>query len=271
MHSNKSSPLTDIELKEAFAFYAEIFNSDDAKNKFSAASTMLFQLDKYLKNKIEGLDTFPILAVLEEYAHIQNGRQAKFIKPDNNEYKQTPISSEELKNEYDKLKEVFLGTDSEAKYDAASNMMMLITRYLGNNIQSLDVYPITMVLAEFARISEGGEAEFLKSHKDDDEVKKKGGKPIVPLHHVHDASIVSSVDILAKNGYSVAGAIRFVASELGRKESQIDNLRSNFNRRQKNPQAKEFKRVQSNLEFLSEVDAKIHVLALLKMVKLGTN
>ena len=89
MHNNQCSPLTDTELKEAFSFYAEIFNSVDAKKKFSAASTMLFQLDKYLKNKIEGLDTFPILAVLEEYAHIQNGRQAKFIKPDNNEYKQT--------------------------------------------------------------------------------------------------------------------------------------------------------------------------------------
>ncbi len=31
MHSNKSPPLTDKELKEAFAFYAEIFNSDDAE------------------------------------------------------------------------------------------------------------------------------------------------------------------------------------------------------------------------------------------------
>ena len=182
-----------------------------------------------------------------------------------------PISAEELKNEFDKIKQVFLSADSEAKYNAAAKMIVLITRYLGNNIQSLDVYPITMVLAEFARISEGGEAEFLKSYKKKDEVENKGGRPIVPLHHIHAASIVSSVDILAKNGYSVAEAIRIVASELGQKESQIDNLRSNFNWRNKHPDAKEFKRVQSNLDFLSEVDAKIHVLALLKMVKLGTD
>ena len=176
-----------------------------------------------------------------------------------------PISAEELKNELDKIKQVFLSADSEAKFNAAVNMMVLITRYLGNNIQSLDVYPITMVLAEFARISEGGEAEFLKPYKNE------GGRPIVPLHHMHAASIVASVDILAKNGYSVAAAIRFVASELGRKASQIDTLRSNFNRRQKNSDAEEFKRVQSKLEFFSEVDAKKHVLALLKMVKLGTD
>ena len=176
-----------------------------------------------------------------------------------------PISAAELKNEFDKLKEVFLGTDSQAKYDAASNMMVLMSRFLSNHIQSLDVYPITMVLAEYERIFEGGEAEFLKSYKNE------GGRPIVPLHHMHAASIVASVDILAKNGYSVAEAIRIVASELGQKESQIDNLRSNFNWRNKHPDAKEFKRVQSNLDFLSEVDAKIHVLALLKMVKLGTD
>ncbi len=63
-----------------------------------------------------------------------------------------PISAEELKNEFDKLKEVFLGTDSEAKFDAASNMMVLMSRFLSNNIHALDVYPITMVLAEFERI-----------------------------------------------------------------------------------------------------------------------
>lgn len=73
-----------------------------------------------------------------------------------------PISAEELKNEFDKIKQVFLSADSEAKYNAAAKMIVLITRYLGNNIQSLDVYPITMVLEEFARISEGGEGRVFK-------------------------------------------------------------------------------------------------------------
>jgi len=181
-----------------------------------------------------------------------------------------PISAEELKNEFDKIKQVFLSADSEAKYNAAAKMIVLITRYLGNNIQSLDVYPITMVLAEFARISEGGKADFLKSYKDD-EVENKGGRPIVPLHHMHAASIVASVDILAKNGYSFAEAIRFVASELGRNQAQIEQLRSDFNRRDMLAEAEEFKRLQSNLEFFSEVDAKKHVLAMLVIVKAGIN
>lgn len=180
-----------------------------------------------------------------------------------------PISAEELKNEFDKIKQVFISADSKAKYDAASKMMVLISRFLSNHIQSLDIYPITMVLAEFTRISEGGEAEFLKSYKNQDEVENKGGRPIVPLNHMHAASIVASVNILAKNGYTVAAAERFVASELGQKVAQINTLRTNFNRRKKYPDAEEFKRVQSNLEFFSEVDAKKHVLALLQMVKFG--
>ena len=80
MHNNESPPLTDKELKEAFAFYAEIFKADDAEKKFFAASTMLLQLDGYLRNKIEGLDTSSILAVFAEYAYIQNGGEAEFIK-----------------------------------------------------------------------------------------------------------------------------------------------------------------------------------------------
>lgn len=78
---------------------------------------------------------------------------------------------------------------------------------------------------------------------------------------------MASIDILAKNGCSLAEAVRFVAKKLGREAHKIENLRSDFNRRQMIPEIENFKRQQSSLNFLSEKDAKIHVQALLAMVK----
>ena len=57
-----------------------------------------------------------------------------------------PISADELQIEFDRLKEVFRGDNSSAKFDASKDMMLLISRYLSNNIQSIDVEPITTVL-----------------------------------------------------------------------------------------------------------------------------
>ena len=108
-----------------------------------------------------------------------------------------PISADELQIEFDRLKEVFRGDNSFAKFDASAEMMVLISRYLSNNIQSIDVEPITTVLEEYARIANGGKPEFIKSQK------SAGGHPSDPGKQMNSASIVSSIDILAKNGYSV--------------------------------------------------------------------
>ncbi len=172
-----------------------------------------------------------------------------------------PISADELQIEFNRLKEVFRGDDSFAKFDASAEMMVLISRYLSNNIQSIDVEPITTVLEEYARIANGGKPEFIKSQK------SGGGRPSDPSNQMHSASIVASIDILAKNGYSVSEAIRFVAEELGRKERTVKQLRSDFNRRQMLPEIKNFKRQQSSFIFVTDNDAKIHVLTLLAMVK----
>ena len=180
-----------------------------------------------------------------------------FAKMDNN----PPISADELQIEFDRLKEVFRGDNSFAKFDASTDMMRLISRYLSHNVESIDVEPITTVLGEYARIANGGEPEFIKSQK------SGGGRPSNPVSQIHSASIVASVDILAKNGYSVSEATRFVAEELGRKERTVKQLRSDFNRRQMLPEIENFKRQQSSFIFASEKDAKIHVLALLAMVK----
>ena len=58
-----------------------------------------------------------------------------FAKMDNN----PPISADELQIEFDRLKEVFRGDNSFAKFEASAEMMVLISRYLSNNIQSIDV------------------------------------------------------------------------------------------------------------------------------------
>ncbi|MEK9569479.1 MAG: hypothetical protein VW124_10750 [Paracoccaceae bacterium] len=73
-----------------------------------------------------------------------------------------PISADELKVEFDKLKEVFRGDNSSAKFDASADMMVLISRYLSNNIQSIDIEPITIGLGEYARIANGRKPEFIK-------------------------------------------------------------------------------------------------------------
>ena len=83
-----------------------------------------------------------------------------------------PISADELKVEFDKLKEVFRGDNSSAKFGASADMMVLISRYLSNNIQSIDVEPIMTVLEEYARIANGGEPEFIKSQKSTKKQKK---------------------------------------------------------------------------------------------------
>lgn len=175
-----------------------------------------------------------------------------------------PISADELKAEFDKLKEIFLSHSTDAKFNAASEMMVLISRYLSHNIHSIDVYPITTVLAEYARIAEGGKAEFIKSQKEG------GERPIDPSHHMNITSMVSAVDILAKYGHSVSEAIELVARVLGLKEKQVEQYRSDFNRRHMLEEAKEFKRQQTSFVFASEHDAKNYALTLLAMVKANT-
>ena len=77
---DESPSFTERELKAAFDYYSEIFNSDDVEKKMAAASTMLFQLEKFLRDRINGLDTSPIISLLEEFAQIEKGNEPKFIK-----------------------------------------------------------------------------------------------------------------------------------------------------------------------------------------------
>ena len=172
-----------------------------------------------------------------------------------------PISASELKVEFDKLKKVFYGDSPSDKIDATGDMLALITRYLGNNIPSFDAKPISIVLEEIAHIRNGGEPDFIKSEK------TEGGRPKDVVNQMKTASIVVAIDIMSKNGCTVAESIGFVAKKLGYTAAQIKQLRADFNRRKMLPAVEEFKRKQTSIHYDSDTDVLAHVTTLLKQAK----
>ena len=108
--------------------------------------------------------------------------------------------------------------------------MVLISRYISNQVPSINITPITVLLSEYTRIENSGVPEFLKSEG------TGGGRPKNLPNQMKPASIVISIDILAKNGYSVVDAIRQMAEKLRRQDKQIKQLRADFDRRKMLPE-----------------------------------
>ena len=72
--------LTDDEIREAFAKFADDLRSADPQHQITSAKTMLNVMNDYLHQNIERLDTTAILLFLEELNNIGNGNKARFIK-----------------------------------------------------------------------------------------------------------------------------------------------------------------------------------------------
>ena len=72
--------LTDEDIKEAFANFAEGLRAEDSEHQLTSAKTMLNLMSDYLHQNVEGLDTTAILILLEEMNNISNGNEARFIK-----------------------------------------------------------------------------------------------------------------------------------------------------------------------------------------------
>ena len=72
--------LTDEDIKEAFANFAEGLRAEDPVHQLASAGMMLHLINDYLHQNIEGLDTTAILILLEEMNNISNGNKARFIK-----------------------------------------------------------------------------------------------------------------------------------------------------------------------------------------------
>ena len=172
-----------------------------------------------------------------------------------------PISANELKIEFGKLKKAFNSDSPSDKIDATADMLVLVSRYLGNNIPSFDATPISIVLGEIAHIRNCGEPDFIKSEK------TEGGRPKDVVNQMKTASIVVAIDIMSRNGCTVAESIGFVAKKLGYKEAQIQQLRADFNRRKMLSDVEEFKKEQSSIDYNYDTDVMAHVLNLLNQAK----
>ena len=173
------------------------------------------------------------------------------------------ISNDELKERFDYFSSVFKSDDATDKFGASANMLLLLSNYLSQRIDDFNVYPFTAVLQEFALIDNGNEPTFIKPEE------SKKGRPQNSTVQINTASIIAAVDILSGNGYSVTGAITYAANYLGLKESQVEDMRSNFNRRPKLEEAKNLKRDAAKRVFPSQEAAKDFANSLLELAKIS--
>ena len=61
------------------------------------------------------------------------------------------MTPDELRTKFDDYRELFLTGDSDTKLIAANDMLAAISRYLYEHVDNIDVWPITMVMAEYAK------------------------------------------------------------------------------------------------------------------------
>ena len=166
------------------------------------------------------------------------------------------MTPDELRTKFDDYREQFLTGDSEAKLFAANDMLATISRYLYEHVDNIDVWPITLVMAEYAKIGAGGSPEFLKS------TEPKGGRPINQKKSINDTSLAVAVEIIAKHGHSVSEALEFVADQSWLNVHQLRQLKKDLSAGRKWSKAKDWYFQQLNLEF-APGEASNYVAALL--------
>lgn len=168
-----------------------------------------------------------------------------------------PITEEELRHEFSALGEIFRSAGDVDKFGASAKMMRLISRYLSSNVEGIDVSPITLLLAEYAKIQEGRKPDFIKP------AAKIVGKNFDPKKNMYIASISAAVTILKNNGYTVNRALIIVANLAEKSPKQIDQLRKDFSRREVWPDSRKFFIEQINLKFDSTEHAENHAKSLI--------
>ena len=172
---------------------------------------------------------------------------------------ETPKTDEELRGKFESYKEIFKSDDANEKFNATADMMRVVSSYLSKNVEGIDIWPITMVMAEYARIGQGVLPEFIKP------ANKNAGRSFIPLKNMHEASIVAAIQILQKHGFKLIEAFEFAATKSNFTVSQLRQLRKDFNRRKRMPEATQYLFEQSNLEFASQIELENYVLALIEM------
>ena len=168
------------------------------------------------------------------------------------------MTPDELRTKFDDYRELFLTGDSETKLIAANDMLAAISRYLYEHVDNIDVWPITMVMAEYAKIGSGGSPDFLKP------TLQQIGRPVDQAKNLNDANLVASVNILIKHEFSLSEALEFVAARSWLNVDQLDQLRKDFNRRRRNKEITDYYS-QKSLAELTKLEAIAEVKSLLKI------
>ena len=168
-----------------------------------------------------------------------------------------PITDQALREKFESYKDIFRGSNSAEQFGAAADMLVTISAYLGENVQSIDVWPITRILAEYAKIEMGGEPDFIKNHG------SKRGRSYDPMHNLNQASLAAAMQILVKHDYKVHEAIELVANHSWMDKKQLKQLRKDYGRKKKWTVATEWSFEQSQLKFPSQKEALNHVKSLL--------
>lgn len=118
----------------------------------------------------------------------------------------------------------FQGWWCEGKFNATSDMMRVVSSYLSKNVDGIDIWPIKMIMAEFANIAEGGEAEFIKTKGN------KPGHPGNPLDNQSQASLIAWIDILKQHGCESPDAFTYVTDRCWLTKKQLVQLRKDYGR-----------------------------------------
>ena len=166
---------------------------------------------------------------------------------------------EELQEKFTQYGKQLSEGDSEEKLIATAWLLRAISDYFEKNAPNTDISGITLLMGELASIAEGNSPKFIKA------LQKKAGRNYDPLKNIQDASIVAAIEILMRHGMEKEQALKFVSNETKLKTSTLDQMRKDFNRRKRMPEAFEFMVKQRNQKFDDKEQVKSRVLALLQM------
>ena len=166
---------------------------------------------------------------------------------------------EELQEKFTQYGKQLSEGDSEEKLIATAWLLRAISEYFEKNAPNTNISGITLLMGELASIAEGNSPKFIKP------LQKTAGRSYDPLKNIQDASIVTAIEILMRHGMEKEQALKFVSNETKLKTSTLDQMRKDFNRRKRMPEAFDFLVEQRNEKFNNEAEMKSRVFGLLAM------
>ena len=168
---------------------------------------------------------------------------------------------EELQEKFTQYGKQLSEGDSEKKIIASTWLLRAISEYFEKNAPNTDISGITLLMGELASIAEGNSPKFIKA------LQKTARRRYDPLRNIQDSNIVAAIEILMRHGMEKRQVLKFVSNETKLKTSTFDQMRKDFNRRKRMPEAFDFLFEQKNQTFDDEGQMKGRVLALLQLSK----